>query len=117
MTAPPPAIVSLFGTWIQAFANAIDGALDPFGYDQGARLTSWYRSPSDNAREGGAQRSQHQLGLAVDVVFPFYTKASAIRSLRRAGLTVIEEADHVHVQAYVAGTIPDAAFRAAGVRV
>ena len=117
MTAPPVYVVQYLGTYIRAFVQAIDAALDPLGYDRGATLTSWYRSPADNQRVGGEPRSQHLLGLAADIVFPTIVKASAMRSLRAQGLTVLDEGDHVHVQAYPASQIPDHVYRAMGVTV
>lgn len=58
-------------------------------------VTSWWRSPADNARVGGAPRSLHLSGLAIDVVPHDWIAAE--QAFRRAGLRVLNEGDHLHV--------------------
>lgn len=81
------------------------------------RITNYYRSPEHNARVGGARGSQHQIGTAIDLVFPDWrSRRSAIDALRRQGLIAVDEGDHVHVQAWPAQTAL-AILRAVGIRV
>lgn len=66
-------------------------------------LTSWYRDGRANAAAGGAQFSQHLVGLAGDLVAA--DQARLVRYLRGHGLHAIAEGDHVHVQYWPAGTL------------
>lgn len=93
----------------QLFVNRLDAALA--GLDVTA--TSWWRSQARNDDVGGAQLSQHLLGLAVDLVGP--DEVEAMRRLRAAGFVVLRHAVpggnlHVHAQALPAGIIK-AVFR------
>lgn len=75
-------------------------------------FTSWWRSPQENARVGGDPRSQHLLGLALDIV-PADTTLSSLASALRAyasdalgtPFVVVLESDHVHVQRFPAGAL------------
>lgn len=69
------------------------------------QLTSYYRSAVKNRSVGGASDSQHQLGLAVDFVYPRKVAPIPIGRMRQWGLTVIDEGDHIHIQAYPAGLL------------
>jgi hypothetical protein len=69
----------------------------------GDAATSWFRSPRENAAVGGHPWSQHLVGLAADLVSPEPGRLAA--RLRAEGLVVVVEADHVHVQAWPAGTL------------
>lgn len=63
-------------------------------------VTSWLRSDRHNAAVGGAQGSLHTIGLAVDMIFD--EPADALRAaiyFRRAGAHVLDEGNHLHVQA------------------
>jgi uncharacterized protein YcbK (DUF882 family) len=59
-------------------------------------VTSWWRSPSENARVGGVPRSLHLRALAIDFV-PRGSRLGAITAFRRVGLRVLDEGDHLHV--------------------
>jgi len=88
----------------QLFVNRVDAALQ--GLD--VTLTSWWRSQARNDDVGGAQLSQHLLGLAIDLVGPDEDEAE--RRLRALGFVVIRHAVpggklHVHAQALPAGII------------
>jgi len=76
-----------------------------------ARVTSWYRTPEHNADVGGAPRSQHLLGLGIDVVVPEADRARALQVARFLGLVAIDEGNHIHIQRYEAGTLPAFLFR------
>lgn len=65
--------------------------------------TSWFRNESENQRVGGAQDSQHLVGAAVDLV---NERAGQLSSeLAGRGFVVVNEGDHLHVQAWPAGLI------------
>jgi len=100
-SAPPLSIVQGLerlspGFW-SAWSNAVGAAYRraPF------QLTSWYRSPSYNRQVGGADDSQHLLGVAFDVVPASWAVQSALSS---SGFIVVNEGDHVHAQPWPAGT-------------
>lgn len=62
------------------------------------RLTSGYRDRTTNARVGGAARSYHLLGRAIDIVGPRATLHHLEHSARRMrAREVIDEGDHLHV--------------------
>jgi len=63
-------------------------------------VNSWWRSPSDNERVGGAADSQHLWAAAVDVSGDL----DAIETgARESGLIPVRFARHVHIQAWPAG--------------
>lgn len=62
-----------------------------------ATATSWWRSRSRNAAVGGLPASRHLWGGALDVV-PRIDRMRAAERYRGAGLTVIDEGDHLHLQ-------------------
>lgn len=70
------------------------------------RVTSFFRSVERNRQVGGSGSSQHLYGLAADVVVPRGWRARAIQRARRAGLVVIDEGDHLHVQYFRADRRP-----------
>lgn len=111
---PPVSIQQLMNARVmpnfhREFANAVMWALRGMNYS----VTNWYRSPQHNRAVGGAPRSQHQLGAGVDFVFPRGLENEAVRRLRAQGFTVFNEGDHIHAQAYPAGTL-DNVFRSLG---
>lgn len=66
----------------------------------GGSVTSWVRSPARNKKVGGDDRSLHLYGLAVDVIFDDEAgKLAALVYAKRAGLSTLDEGDHVHLQA------------------
>lgn len=66
--------------------------------------TSYWRSAYDNARVGGHPNSQHLTGLAADVAIRGASEdvEAFIAAAGAAGLTVIDEGDHWHIQRYQA---------------
>lgn len=64
----------------------------------GVVMTSWSRSPADNARVGGQANSRHLEGQGVDFVVPQAQKAAWTQRAQAKGLQVIDEGDHMHVQ-------------------
>ena len=67
--------------------------------------TSYWRSSTKNESVGGASASQHLIGTAIDLTYPNYqARQAAISRMRAQRLIVVDEGDHVHVQAWSAGT-------------
>ena len=63
-------------------------------------VTSWGRTPWRNKAVGGVSSSRHLDWLAVDLVEdPRTNRPRLIRDLRLVGLVVVDEKDHLHVQA------------------
>lgn len=73
------------------------------GRNTDVTATSWYRSPLENARVGGDPWSQHQVGWGLDVVGPGQSQFAKLA--RMTGLTVVQEASHVHVQLFPKGIL------------
>jgi len=66
----------------------------------GGSITSSWRSAAHNTAVGGNPQSLHLVGLAADIVFDTTAgKAQAIALAQRMGWGVLDEGDHVHVQA------------------
>jgi len=102
---PPPYIVNEVGRNIPGIWPAYVSRIVQGVQASGARVrvSSWFRTPVDNQRVGGRPFSQHQLGLAIDLVTD--NPIALENELDRRGLVAIRETDHVHVQAYAAGTV------------
>lgn len=87
------------GIWPAFLNRLVDGVRDGRTWVQ---ISSWYRSPNENQRVGGSRTSQHQLGLAFDLVAG--NPIALERALDRQGIVAVVEGDHVHVQAFPAGS-------------
>lgn len=74
----------------------------PSVMEAGATISSTYRSRKHNAKVGGVAKSWHTVGLALDVTDFFNPESRElfIWRVRQMGFQVVEESDHVHVEAY-----------------
>jgi len=114
MVPPPSSIVGgierlapgFWAAWGRAVAYAWQRS------DGRMQVTSWYRTPSENQRVGGAPRSQHLVGVAFDVVPVVARNAEALRA---AGFQVINEGDHLHAQPWPAGAVSADLLRYLGI--
>ena len=95
-------------TWWRPAVQMFLGRAYPIGTDLDVGITSWQRTVSHNREVGGVAQSQHLLATAWDVAGPdqntYASRAAAV------GLVVIDEGDHVHVQLFRAGLIPQYLF-------
>lgn len=66
-------------------------------------LTSYFRTPHENAAVGGDPWSQHLVGWAIDVVGD--DAGEFAKRVRRAGLIAVQESDHLHIQVFPAGAL------------
>ena len=96
---PPPVVVAKVWPQLLEFFRRL-GSVD---WPEGLGITSWYRGSDKNLAVGGAPDSQHQLGLAFDLVLPEWNRDSTVIHIRQSGLVVVDEFDHLHVQAFPAG--------------
>ena len=69
----------------------VNAFLNELGWQQPVVVSSGFRTPEANAAAGGAKRSLHQMGLAVDIADPKQELGKAIRAnggalLRKHGL-------------------------------
>lgn len=89
--------VAVFGQGARALMNAT-----------GASYSSYVRTAAHNAEVGGAPTSQHLIGTAIDLVPGRGSSNRTIAAQARAmGFGyVLDEGDHVHVQLFPAGVIP-----------
>ncbi len=94
--APPAAFLQYFP--IREFISRAGYA----GAGTPGQWTSFYRTVPENSAVGGHPWSQHLVGLAAD-----HTPSSArFRSrAREAGLIVVNEGTHDHIQGWRAGTL------------
>jgi len=99
---PPELLATAWFPWILNFYWRVAPAVMSFA---GTGVTSWFRTPEMNRMAGGASESQHLFGLAMDIVAPPQFKHAVVRALRGAGLVVVEEKRHVHVQLFPAGAL------------
>jgi len=88
------------GIWPAFIGRIVEGARNSRSR---VRVSSWYRPAAHNARVGGHRDSQHQAGLAFDLVTDNPVRLEM--ELDRQGLIAVREARHVHVQAYPAGVV------------
>lgn len=68
------------------------------------QVSSYVRTPESNRRAGGAARSQHLIGTAIDLVGDWDRRF--LEAARREGLVAVDEGDHVHLQLFRAGEQP-----------
>lgn len=106
---PPASIWVPLAPYIGDFLRRINSVRVPgstFGY------TSWWRSAQHNAAVGGNPRSQHLLGLAADTTPNSGANRIALKqAFFNAGLWALDEGDHIHVQRYTAGVIPQSWYQ------
>ena len=63
------------------------------------QVTSWYRTPDENAAVGGKPNSLHLVGEAIDLVFGSSVEAARVQNIwRTIGLDAVDEADHLHLE-------------------
>jgi hypothetical protein len=99
--------------WWLPYVVRFIGTLQPLTSGLRLTVTSGFRSRARNAQAGGKPNSQHLVGLAFDFTGP---DVEVLRArARAAGLVPIDEGDHLHIQAYPAGTIPPQVFTAVAV--
>lgn len=102
---PPEPIARALESVAPGIFRAFFGALGTAHRGLRYQATSFWRSRQDNARVGGASDSQHLIATAVDLTYPTSKEREAAKMAMRAqGLVVIDEGDHVHVQAWPAAT-------------
>ena len=101
---PPTILVNVFRPVYRHMVPGLSSMLDVAG----ARITSLFRDPQDNARVGGHPRSQHLFGFAADLAGADLGRMTEIA--RAEGLVAVREGDHVHVQVFTAGVIPEWVF-------
>ncbi len=70
----------------------------------GVELSSWFRDPATNTREGGLPNSKHLVGLAIDIVGPLVTLRQIADRARLLGLEwelefVGTDRQHLHLEA------------------
>jgi len=114
LMAPPRNVLEAFqpyGVWTK-LSERLGWVLSAF---PGLVLTSWWRSPQFNREVGGADTSQHLLGLAFDVSGSRPNMEGALWYARAIGWEAVFEGDHVHLQAFKAGTLPRSLFRLVGI--
>ena len=100
-------------TWWRPYVVDFVRRAYPIGEDLNVGISSWHRTRTKNFEVGGAETSQHLLAIAWDVVGPDALEYA--RRARAAGLVVIEEGDHVHVQRYARGILPAELYTAVAI--
>lgn len=75
-------------------------AVDAICRDFRGSVTSWWRSPARNAAKGGVSNSQHQHGLALDVVYEGKTRPSLaqLHPYLSPTMQLVREPDHDHFE-------------------
>jgi len=107
LEAPPAAFASAYPEFYRWLLPRLNELASRF---RNWQVTSWYRTPGRNFAVGGAVRSQHLLGWAADFTGPRDESTAFVQLARQRGLVAVDEGDHVHVQMYPAGVIPDRFF-------
>ena len=69
------------------------------------RISSWYRAPAENRAVGGVERSQHLLGLALDLVGPRFDLENVLVRMQALGWAGMLESvgtsnEHLHLQPF-----------------
>jgi len=100
LEVPPAALLVYTKPATIAFLRAVLGSLSG-----NWQLTSWYRDAAHNRSVGGNRRSQHLLGLAVDVVGDRWSLSETAELARALDLTAVQEGDHLHLQMFRAGQL------------
>ena len=101
IVGPPPQLVSAVERLAPGVYRRFFELLNTAHRGLRVQPTSYWRSSSDNRRVGGAGSSQHLVATAIDLVYASRSDREAgKRAMQRLGLTVIDEGDHVHVQAW-----------------
>jgi len=100
----PPAELLASG-WFPFISNFYWRAVAGAQGFSGLRVTSWFRTPEKNRIEGGAQTSQHLLGLAWDVTVARDLREHLAEHMQAQGLVAVVERRHVHIQAFPAGAL------------
>jgi len=111
---PPEALVRQIAQRSPNFWREFMAGLDRATAGVEVVVTSWYRSAADNVRVGGAVNSQHRYATAFDLAGPFLRTSArnAVASrLRAQSFFVLDEGDHLHVQAFPAGALSRAGVR------
>jgi hypothetical protein len=85
-------------------AKAMEEIRKIFG-NRSIRVNSWYRDPATNARVGGASRSRHLVGDAVDFVIPGYHPYDVFAELNgwwgsKGGLASATVFTHIDARGY-----------------
>lgn len=109
---PPRALVASIARASPQFWSQFTRGIDAATRGVNGTFVNWYRSAEHNTRAGGAASSQHRFGTAVDLVVPSGARFSVANALRRQGFTVVDEGDHLHVQAFASS----ATLTRAGIR-
>jgi len=99
---PPHDVLHAYLPVFRAFLPPAIQALEQF---PGTIITSWFRTPAENAAVGGHPRSQHLVGWAFDAVPPEGQFGRLADALQRQGFETVVESDHVHAQVFVAGVL------------
>jgi Peptidase M15 len=89
---PPAAVVAANRAQLVTFVRRVQAA------PVEGTLTSWYRDVARNRACGGAASSKHLRALAVDVVPSRRYALRAVVAFQNAGLRVLNEGDHLHVE-------------------
>lgn len=101
-------------TWWAPYVREFERRADQASAGLPLRLTSWGRTKARNKAIGGARSSQHLLWTAADFAGSPAAKAELLRRWRAMGPTHfgVDEGDHVHIQLFRAGQVPDKIYGA-----
>ncbi len=108
MIPPPDLLATAWFPFILNFYWRVVGLF--FAFPRIA-LTSWFRTVEANRLEGGDEDSQHLFALAMDLRVPLDIVPNLMTRGRQMGLVMVQERNHVHVQAFPAGALARAGVR------